>query len=74
LKQSHVQTLSIGKRYELLFQPNTFLRLKSYSTVGINITQDILRGGCLVGFTPRVCVCPHARNLCMCVMRWSQKK
>jgi len=38
------------------------MRVESYGTAGISITQGVPRGGCTVGFTPLVCVC-----LCVCV-------
>jgi len=33
------------------------MRVESYGTAGISITQGVPRGGCTVGFTPLVCVC-----------------
>jgi len=38
------------------------MRVESYGTAGISITQGVPRGGCTVGFTPLVCVC-----VCLCV-------
>jgi len=38
------------------------MRVESYGTAGISITQGVPRGGCTVGFTPLVCVC-----VCVCV-------
>jgi len=38
------------------------MRLQNYSTAGINITQGLPRGGCTVGFIPRMCMC-----VCVCV-------
>jgi len=38
------------------------MRLESYSTAGISFTQCVPRGGCLVGFTPLVCVCVYVNE------------
>jgi len=38
-----------------------FLSYDAYSTAGISITQNVPRGGCTVGFTPRVYVCECVR-------------
>jgi len=55
------------------FQSSTFrvIRLESYSTAGISITQGVPCRDCPIGFTSRVCVCVRVRvrvrvRVCAC--------